>query len=295
MRALVLSSGGSRGHYQIGALKYLYKEKNTKHEIYCGTSMGALIGAYLTQYAYGHEHLGIDRLSELFLSLSKDSIYKKWLPLGMLHALLGKRSLYDSAPLRSLIYEHIDQLKILDTGKQLRIGVTVMTPVLNQHKGISNYKIYTERDRELLTAITASCALAPFFEPVKLCEGLGTDGGVQVVTPIKAAIDAGATDIDVITGYPTFLNYPKGVEPSAYHDALHMIDLMINRLTWVDIERARYVNSLVKSGITTTKRYINLTVIHPTADLETPTLDFERSRGMRLQKQGWDDAKLIVK
>ena len=51
MKALVLSGGGSKGSYQIGAWKAL-KKLHIKFDIVTGTSVGALNGALITQKNY---------------------------------------------------------------------------------------------------------------------------------------------------------------------------------------------------------------------------------------------------
>jgi predicted acylesterase/phospholipase RssA len=292
MHALVLSSGGSRGYYHLGVIQYLYNQKKVRHDIICGTSVGALLGAYLAQYPKGQEESAISRLWALFSELDTSDIYVKWRPWGIFQALLNKRSLYNSKPLRSLVDTHIDPFKIQDSGKRLRIGVTLYNPVHVGTRSFSNYKVYTERDPDLRSVIKASSALAPFFEPVALIDGLGVDGGVQTVTPIKAAIDAGATSIDVVIGYPTSLTYPKRPS-SVITDLLYNIDLMINRLTWLDVERTQEINELVRAGLSG-KREIKLNIIHPLTDLDVNSLEFSPSIAKRLRYQGWEDAKLVL-
>ena len=48
MKAIVLSGGGSKGSYQIGAWKALRKLK-INYDIVTGTSVGALNGALMVQ------------------------------------------------------------------------------------------------------------------------------------------------------------------------------------------------------------------------------------------------------
>lgn len=295
MRALVLSSGGSRGQYHIGALQYLYREQAIKHQIICGTSIGAIIGSYIAQYPYGQETFAIDRLAELFGRLTTADVYSRWRPWGILAGLFTRSSFYNSAPLRKLISTHIDVHRIRDSGRQIRVGATHIQPTALNTTGISNYNVYTEKHPDLLKAIMASAAFAPFFEAVELENSLAVDGGVQTVTPIKAAIDAGATTIDVVICYPTYLTYPNTRDLTAINMGLHVIDLMVNRLTWIDIERTRFINALVQAGNATSARYVHLNVIHPDVDLEVNSLEFLPKDAARLQKKGWDDAKLVLK
>ena len=295
MRALVLSSGGSRGYYHIGALRYLYTNTSIQHDIICGTSIGALLGAYLAQYPKGQEELAVNRLWELFDKLETSDVYVKWRPLGIFQALFNKRSLYNNKPMRRLVDTHIDPLKILDSGKQLRIGVTLYNAIHDDARTFSNYKVYTERDPDLREIIKASSALVPLFEPVNLIEGIGVDGGIQTITPIRAAIEAGANTVDVIICYPKSLIYPLHANtPTVVTDLLYNLDLMMNRLTWLDVNRTLEINELVRMGHSK-KREIKLNIIHPLEDLAVNSLEFNPRIGQRLHQQGWDDAKVVLK
>ena len=193
-----------------------------------------------------------------------------------------------------MIDEHIHPSKIKDTNKKLRIGVTLFTPRYISSKGYNNYAVYSESDPELINVIKASAAYSPFFEPVTLRDGVAVDGGIQIVTPIKMAIDAGATEIDVLICYPKYLTYPKS-EPDIITDTLYIIDLMVNRLTWLDVERTEQTSALVRSKILLGKRAIKLNVINPTTELHVNSLEFNSHTGQKLITQGWEDAKLVLK
>lgn len=296
MRALVLSSGGSRGCYHLGVLKYLYQVQTVKHQIICGTSIGAVMGGYLAQYAYGQELLAITNLIRLFEQVTTDDIYKRWKPWGSLAGLFSKPSFYNSAPLRKFIASHIDPSRIHEAGKALRIGVTHIQPFwVAETSDNSNYCVYHENHPDLIKAITASAAFAPFFEPVELQGSLAVDGGTQTVTPIKSAIEAGATVVDVVVCYPKYLTFPRSKNITAASMGLHVIDLMLNRLTWLDIERTLFINKLVQQGQLPHARNVTLNIINPDVDLAVNSLEFHPKDTARLQQKGWDDAKLVLK
>lgn len=68
---LVLSGGGSRASFQIGALKYLYGEAGIEPEVFVGTSAGSIIAAMLAQYPTPSKQMAaLDTLEELWLSLT---------------------------------------------------------------------------------------------------------------------------------------------------------------------------------------------------------------------------------
>lgn len=295
MRAIVLSSGGSRGNYHIGALKYIYTKKSIKHEIYCGNSVGALVASFIAQYPYGQEHFAIERLAEIFLNLDTDDIHTRWTPFGILTAFLRKRSFRNSEPLKKLIKQYIDPLRIIESGKTLRVGATSLQPIALKEKGYANYRVYTELEPYLLDAILASASISPFLPPVTVNDKMMLDGGIQTVTPIKSAIEAGATTIDIVVCYPRFIQYPYGDDPSIVKDLFFVLELLVNRLTWVDIDRTLEINKMVREGAMPNKREVTLNIVHPAADLNVDALSFEKAASEKMQQKGWADAELIFK
>ncbi len=293
MRALVLSGGGSRGQYHIGALRHLYREKKISHQIISGVSVGGLIGSYLAQYREGLESYALDQLAEVFTPLKTSDVHKGW-PLGMLDGILRKKSFRDSSPLRKLVHKHIDTDKVVASGKKLRIGVTLLQPVAQEDNLVTNYQVYNEGSMYLKEAILASSALSPFLEPVMLADAMAIDGGVQAVTPIKAAIDAGAKVIDMVCCYPSSLIFTKKKGVTAVDLTMHVLDLLIQKLTWVDIDQTRYINKIVAASSTDKKKYVELNVIHPRSELLVNPLTFAMKDAQTLQAQGYQDAKTLM-
>jgi len=292
MRALVLSGGGSRGQYHVGVLKNLYQTRKIQHDLISGVSIGALIGGYLAQYAKGREAQAIDGLSHLMRDITTADIHKAW-PLGVLSGLWNKRSFRNNAPLRELVRSSIHAPLIASSGKALRVGVTLLQPRELQNELATNYEVFDEKNPDILGAIMASCALSPFFEPVELHGQLAIDGGVQAITPISAAIDAGATVIDMVVCYPPFLTYTRKDQLNAIGLGLHVLDLLVQKLTWVDIDQTRRINKLVKQLELPNKRYVTLNVIAPKTDFVVNSLSFVPREAKQLQAQGYEDAKTL--
>jgi NTE family protein len=73
--AIVMSGGGSKGAFQVGALKRLY-EAGIRPQIVCGTSVGALNGAKLAE---GTPTV-IEELETLWRSLQKNADVLTWSP-----------------------------------------------------------------------------------------------------------------------------------------------------------------------------------------------------------------------
>ena len=293
MRALVLSGGGSRGQYHVGVLKNLYKTRKIQHDIISGVSVGALIGSFLAQYPKGQEDVAVDALANLFTNLTTDNVHKSW-PLGIFSGVFNKQSFRNSSPLREMVRKHIKPHMIATSGKKLRVGVTLLQPKSLKTEIATNYQVFTEKSDSLTEVVMASSALAPFLEPVTLNGQLAIDGAIQAITPIRAAIDAGATVIDMVACYPPYLTYTRKDQLNAVGIGLHVIDLLIQKLTWVDIDQTRRINELTQLQGPGGKRYVELNVIAPKQDLIVNSLNFVPSEAKRLQALGYDDAKAVV-
>ncbi len=66
--ALVLSGGGAKGAFQVGAEKYAREVKGYHWDIIAGVSVGALNGSMLAMAKY-------DRLFEIWNTISSDKVY----------------------------------------------------------------------------------------------------------------------------------------------------------------------------------------------------------------------------
>lgn len=71
---LVLSGGGARASFQLGALTYLYREVGIAPEIFVGTSAGSILSAALAQFASpGEQAEMVERLKDLWFSVEQPS------------------------------------------------------------------------------------------------------------------------------------------------------------------------------------------------------------------------------
>lgn len=71
---LVLSGGGSRGSFQLGALAYLYRELQIAPRVIVGTSAGSILASAIAQHADPAEQSdAVDTLSDLWFGLREQS------------------------------------------------------------------------------------------------------------------------------------------------------------------------------------------------------------------------------
>ncbi|MEM1197631.1 MAG: patatin-like phospholipase family protein [Pseudomonadota bacterium] len=233
--AIVLSGGGAKGAFQVGALDALIREKGVSFETAVGTSTGAIQAAAVAQDDIG-------RLVDFWRGLTgNSSIYRK--RGGALWAVLtGKDSIYSTRPLRKLFDEMYDDEAIRATGKNLRLAVVNLTN--------GELRIVGENANKIADWVYASSAMPVFFEPLETRSDTGVteqwvDGGVRDVTPLDAGlaerprallvIRAGARpDPDRVKKYDNLLEI-----------ALRSVDLLSREVSENDLKNVDLINSLI--------------------------------------------------
>lgn len=260
MRSLVLSGGGAKGAYQAGVLTVLLGEEGNRYDIVCGISVGALNGALVAMYKPGEELDAAGRLLELWGSIrGAESIYRAR-TFGKLAA-LWRPSVYDTAPLRALIKKHLDVGKLRASGKKLAVGAVSLTS--------GRYQLFSGEDADIVEGVMASSAFPGMFEPVAIRNELWTDGGVREVTPLGAAIDLGATDVDVVLCSPAGVSRGFDKTPNVLQVAERTVDIMSEEIVDNDLKLCAAYNS--SKG----RRQVRVRVIRPASVLLESSLDFD--------------------
>ena len=280
MRALVLSGGGSKGSYQVGALKYILGELKVDYDILCGVSVGAINCAFLAMFKSGQEEKASEVLSERWLKLDTSKIYKRWHPFGRWHA-LWKQSFYDSSPLRELITSNLDIEIVKESNKKVCVGTVSVSS--------GKYKVFNQFSPHFIDAVIASASFPGMLTPVSFGGELWTDGGVKELSPITTAIEAGADIIDVIITSPKnkvkkFLDKPTTVDILK-----RIIDLSTDRIMTNDIEKVKMHNRLVKAGLSD-KKFVQMNILRPTYNLAEDLLDFDPKKLKEMHERGYLDA-----
>jgi NTE family protein len=281
MRALVLSGGGSKGQYHVGAVAALVGELGRTYRLYAGVSVGALVAAFLAQYPSSKEQLASADLSHLFTPIKNRDIYKRWFPFGKLHT-PWKPAMYSASPLRRLVEENLNLKALVASGKLLRIGTTSLTS--------GSYTAFTEADKPLKDIVYASAAFPGAFPPGRFADQWWTDGGVRTVTPIHAAIQAGATEVDVVMCHP-----PKSArkkfdgKPRTFEVLFRMAELMNDQIVEDDLKKAQLYNRVVRLGGDDEKKDVKFNVVRPTHFLNSDSLEFDPDEAVGIQDTGFDD------
>jgi NTE family protein len=211
--ALVISGGGSRGAFAVGALKYLYTQHPAlTFDLFCGTGTSALIAPLA---ALGE----ITLLEKLFTSNSTTDIVNTS---TMMQRFPQNNSLYNATTFTHKVnniftdarFRALQQLEqeVFVAGKCLQTNrVTYFSPgsddaVKKDYDIVSLHDNYAFRE-----AVLASCSMPVFMPPVEVASlpdqvQQFTNGGGNDYNPIQLAIDKGATTIYVVLLTPEMPN-----------------------------------------------------------------------------------------
>lgn len=260
-------------------------EQGTKYHSLCGVSSGALISAFLAQYPLGREREAYVSLEKLFSSVENSDVWQYWYPILRFLG-IKKPGFLDASPLVQLIQNNFSRQRVLEARRTFRIGVTSLTS--------GEYHVFDETHPDIAKFLYATAAYPVAFPPIRIGDDYWTDGCVRSVTPVRAAIDAGATHIDVILVSPKRSAHTFQKEPNALEVGLRAIDIMSNQLIDHDLKRAQLINKLVQAGVEKEKRYIHFRIIRTKEPLVKNALHFSPKDAIRLQKLGYRDAKELI-
>jgi len=197
MYGLVLGGGGAKGAYQIGVWKAL-NELEIEVGYVCGTSVGALNGAFFAQKEYDIAHqmwseLGMDHVfnadKETFEQI--DKIAQEGLLAATFNFLKNTTKLIwdskglDITPLRQMIAEYLDEDKVRNSN----IGFGLVTLSVNDRKAL-RLNVEDIKKGELKYYLLGS-AMIPGFTQDESFEKKFIDGGLYDNYPIKMAYEKG--------------------------------------------------------------------------------------------------------
>lgn len=194
-RALVLSGGGSKGAYQVGALKALVESGKTWNSVY-GISVGALNAAWFALHKPEEQQAAFPELLEIWKNVkSSADIYKPWASYKMHYVYsIWKGSLNSGAPLRSIVTKLWDKEKHLNSGVKLTVGCSSLTT--------TRYHNFDGTHPNIMEYILASSHLPVVFEPLEIDGELWADGGLRHQIPFLEALRDNPDEIDVIVTQP---------------------------------------------------------------------------------------------
>jgi NTE family protein len=262
---LVLSGGGARGAFQVGAERVLREEFGYRWERVFGVSVGALNATLIAQEEY-------ERLYSLWRSVREADVYVKfsWLRIAWRLAVRGKLGLFDNRPLRATIEDQA-------AGRPFRIPAHVGRVSLVS----GQYELIGSDAPDFLDAVWESATMPIIWEPIG--PAANVDGGLRNVTPLGDALDFGPSEIVVLLSSPKALEAsdpPRSILDVAKRS---LVEITLNEILVNDVREFTRINDLVKQaakhGIVLTDpdgrpfRYCPILVVMPKEPLGD-TLDF---------------------
>lgn len=250
-KALVISGGGSKGAFAVGAVDYLISELKMDFDIVAGTSTGSLISPMVIANQ-------ITQLVETYTSVRTSDIIT---PLPLTQAFTSGSSIFDVTPLENTIASIMNDStaqRVLNSNKQLFIAAGCLQtgmlayfqsgPPGKSHDGIPMFKINSPQ--MLRKAMLASSDQPVLMPPVEAIPGAVplrqyVDGGTRAIAPTEIAIVNGAEELYTIILNPAEYKPDDVPYDSIVKILLRTIDLFTAQISQDNIHNAQIINSTI--------------------------------------------------
>ena len=277
---LVLTGGGARAAYQVGALAALARiaPGPTPFRILCGVSAGAINAAALATHAEDFP-AAVERLRETWLALKPGRIYRtdarrlvsiggRWMRDLSSGGLVRRRPinfLLDATPLREMLAETVPMARIRELiDQEVLRGVAVTATSYQTSVAVTFFDGHPEiepwvrstrlgvREPLRLDHVLASAALPIFFPPIRMRGAFYGDGCVRMTAPLSPAIHLGAERVVAVS--VRHWRSPEELMPGrSRRDALapsEIAGVLMNSVfldaVEADVERLERLNRLIR-------------------------------------------------
>jgi NTE family protein len=279
--AVVLSGGGARAAYQIGALRavarILGRSSTTPFRVICGTSAGAVNAALVASNADNFRR-GVARLLRLWRNIEVAHVYQadfatvsthgmRWLA----SVLTGRRgpsrtaSMFDSSPLRNLLTRELDPDQIaahIADGRLHALSINATSyatgHAVSFFQGESTISPWErirrrgERATIRVDHLLASSAIPFIFPAARVGDDFYADGSVRQIAPLSPALHLGARRMLVIAvgqfvGQQVAPGHAQGRPhyPSFAQVAGHALSSVFLDNLGADLERMQRLNAVL--------------------------------------------------
>lgn len=301
---LVLTGGGARTAYQVGALlaisDWLGRPRRSPFSVITGTSAGAInataLAARAGAFARGLEGLAgvwhTVRVGDVF-RCERRALYGRaahWL-WALLRGGLGPhnpRALLDCQPLRALLERHVNLSRIdLHLARGALDAVAVTASGYGSSRGVTFYQAVGhpspwQRERSIarpaslsLDHVMASVAIPLLFEAVRIDDDWYGDGAMRDHTPLSAAVQLGAERLLVLStrnSDPVPLPQPPPY-PTLGKIAGYVLDSLFMDGVGSNLERLQGLNELVQRAAAEPPQRYGRRLRHVDAAVLTPSVD----------------------
>ncbi len=311
--ALVMSGGGARAAYQVGALRWLAKRLPVAQvPILTGVSAGAINAAFLGVHEGTFEER-VGKLCELWSELSVESVFRVG-ALGLFSHLVdsalalvsgGHRKpkhhgMVDTSPLgafleRTLLAEKGELTGIarnIERGVVRSVAITAASYTTGRAVTFvqgRDVEPWERADRVCRTSllrvehVMGSAALPIFFPAVRIENGYYGDGGMRLTAPLSPAVHLGAERILAISTRhvpdlgETRMHALKGYPPPAQIFGDVMSAIFLDQFDG-DALRLQRINQLLENTPPEKReglRRVELMLLRPSRDLGRLANDYE--------------------
>ncbi|MBS0545652.1 MAG: patatin-like phospholipase family protein [Proteobacteria bacterium] len=305
--ALVLTGGGARAAYQVGALSAIReirgRQPGNPFPILCGTSAGGINAVALAVHSANFNH-AVRHLARIWRNFHVDRVYRvdpvalfgsglRWGSAAFTGWLVHQtpRSLLDNAPLRELLTRVLDYPAIdraIKAGYLRAISVTASGYASGESLSFFEGSLDIEpwhrahrmgvRARLGVDHLMATSALPLVFPAVRINREFFGDGSMRQLAPVSPAIHLGADRILVI-GAGRLAEEGRqrsGGYPSPAQIAGHALSSIFLDTLAVDLERLERINQIIgclsgeqRDAVAGGLRRIETLVISPSRRIDT--------------------------
>src|SRR5699024_7795941 len=296
--SLVLSGGGAKGAFQIGALEIFY-EYGYSFNVISGISVGALNGAMIATDQFA-------QLQELWQTISRSDILQHRSLAGVIKQFLLHKigigrpplGLNGNAPLKRLLSNHL-------LGKKIKIPYHFGFVKLKTGDFVS--AIIRQDDHRIneddILRILASSAIPVQFDPVEFYGQTLVDGGIRNITPIAEVLPHNPDEVVIIPTEPIGDRKDDAKVDDILQIAKRAVTVMLEEIFNEDIKRFVKTNRLVRQaeeqGITLKKpnelpyRYIEPLIVAPEKTLGD-ALNFDEQKISERYEAGQKRAREVL-
>jgi NTE family protein len=304
-QALVLSGGGARAAYQVGALRHIARVMpDYRPNILTGVSAGAINAVHLAAYR-GSWVDSVEALRDLWLSLETAKVYhtdirhvlKRVLSWGVRVLSGGKlgrsdlRGMVDSAPLEQFLRSALPLAgdRVMGVGsnveEKLLEALAIISTNYNTGRSVAwvesasnsewrHGQISAAATEMTLQHVLASAALPMFFPAVSLQSAWHGDGGIRLTAPLSPAMHLGATQILAVSPRAKPLLSAQGGENEPYPSPAKIAGVMLNAVFLdlldydaLQMNRINHLVSRLPEGEQSEFRRVDVMVLRPREDL----------------------------